>query len=135
LPPAQAFWIEYWQLEEAKLRRLPPEKEFSRKVMVVIGGGCSGIGREVALLGARRGAHVVVGDRDAKSAEAVASEIRDSSGAETSLSTSLDIATATRSVERCARRYRATAASTSSLTLLLFFPPLRAVVFPTSSGG
>ena len=61
LPRAQAFRIEYWKLEEAKLRRRPPEQEFSRKVMVVIGGG-SGIGREVGLRGASRGAHVVVGD-------------------------------------------------------------------------
>ena len=90
LPLAQAFGIEYWQLEEAKLRRMPRELEFSRKVMVVIGGG-SGIGREVGLLGAGRGAHVVVGDLDAKSAEAVASEIKGAVGAETSTSTSLDI--------------------------------------------
>jgi rhamnose utilization protein RhaD (predicted bifunctional aldolase and dehydrogenase) len=75
LPPAQAFRIEYWRLEEAKLRHRPPEKEFSRKVMVVVGGG-SGIGREVALLAARRGAHVLVGDLDPQSADAVASQIQ-----------------------------------------------------------
>jgi rhamnose utilization protein RhaD (predicted bifunctional aldolase and dehydrogenase)/NAD(P)-dependent dehydrogenase (short-subunit alcohol dehydrogenase family) len=90
LPLAQAFRIEYWLLEEAKLRRMPPEKEFSRKVMVVIGGG-SGIGREVGLLAAGRGAHIVVGDLDAKSAEAVTSEIKHAAGPEASISMFLDI--------------------------------------------
>ncbi len=90
LPAAEAFGIEYWQLEEAKLRRMPPEKEFSRKVMVVIGGG-SGIGHEVALGAASRGAHVVVGDRDREAAEAVAREIQAIGGADTALAVSLDI--------------------------------------------
>ena len=72
LPPSEAFRIEYWALEEAKIRRQPPEKELSRHILLIVGGG-SGIGREVVRLGAERGAHVVVADRDlegaAKSAE------------------------------------------------------------------
>ena len=64
LPAIEAFRIEYWALEEAKIRRQPPEKELSRRIALVVGGG-SGIGREVALLAAARGAHVVVADRDA----------------------------------------------------------------------
>src|SRR6185503_2610932 len=47
LPPIEAFRIEYWAMEEAKLRRQPPEKELSRRIALVVGGG-SGIGREVA---------------------------------------------------------------------------------------
>ena len=48
LPRSEAFRIEYWALEEAKLQRMPPEREFSRKVVVVVGGGAPcGIGREV----------------------------------------------------------------------------------------
>ena len=74
LPPSEAFRIEYWKLEEAKIRRQPPEKELSRRIALVVGGG-SGIGREVALLAAERGAHVVVADRDVKGAEAVAAEV------------------------------------------------------------
>ena len=38
LPRLEAFRIEYWALEEAKLQRMPPEKEFSRKIVVVVGG-------------------------------------------------------------------------------------------------
>ena len=68
LPPSEAFRIEYWKLEEAKIRRQPAEKELSRRIALVVGGG-SGIGREVALLAAERGAHVVVADRDVKGAE------------------------------------------------------------------
>ena len=63
LPRSEAFRIEYWALEEAKLQRMPAEAEFSRKIALII-GGASGIGREVALLLARKGAHVVVADFD-----------------------------------------------------------------------
>jgi rhamnose utilization protein RhaD (predicted bifunctional aldolase and dehydrogenase)/NAD(P)-dependent dehydrogenase (short-subunit alcohol dehydrogenase family) len=75
LPPSEAFRIEYWALEEAKIRRQPPEKELSRKVILVVGGG-SGIGREVARLAAERGAHVVVADRDTAGAERVVGELK-----------------------------------------------------------
>lgn len=81
LPASEAFRIEYWKLEDAKIRRQPPEKELSRRVALVVGGG-SGIGREAALLAAERGAHVVVADRDAAGAERVAEEIMAISGEE-----------------------------------------------------
>jgi rhamnose utilization protein RhaD (predicted bifunctional aldolase and dehydrogenase)/NAD(P)-dependent dehydrogenase (short-subunit alcohol dehydrogenase family) len=75
LPPSEAFRIEYWALEEAKIRRQPAEKELSRYIVLIVGGG-SGIGREVVRLGAGRGAHVVAADRDldgaAKSGELAA---------------------------------------------------------------
>jgi rhamnose utilization protein RhaD (predicted bifunctional aldolase and dehydrogenase)/NAD(P)-dependent dehydrogenase (short-subunit alcohol dehydrogenase family) len=90
LPPSEAFRIEYWKLEEAKIRRQPPEKELSRRVVLVVGGG-SGIGREVALLAAERGAHVMVADRDVKGAEAVAAETAAISGKEAVGWTSIDI--------------------------------------------
>ena len=44
LPQQEAFDIEYWLLEEAKLKRMPPEKELARQIIVVIGAG-SGIGK------------------------------------------------------------------------------------------
>ena len=43
LPRSEAFRIEYWALEEAKLQRMPAEAEFSRKIGLII-GGASGIG-------------------------------------------------------------------------------------------
>jgi len=75
LPRSEAFRIEYWALEEAKLQRMPPEAEFSRKIVLVI-GGASGIGREVSLLLARKGAHIVVADFDEPGAQTVAEEAR-----------------------------------------------------------
>ncbi len=45
LPQQEAFDIEYWLLEEAKLQRMPPEKELARQVIIVVGAG-SGIGKE-----------------------------------------------------------------------------------------
>ena len=73
LPRSEAFRIEYWALEEAKLQRMPAEAEFSRKVVLVV-GGASGIGREVALLLAKNGAHIVVADFDANGAAATAKD-------------------------------------------------------------
>ncbi len=90
LPAREAFRIEYWKLEEAKIRRQPAEKQLSRQIVVVVGGG-SGIGREVALLAAERGAHVVVADRDAAGAEAVAGEVKAIAGKEFVISASVDI--------------------------------------------
>jgi rhamnose utilization protein RhaD (predicted bifunctional aldolase and dehydrogenase)/NAD(P)-dependent dehydrogenase (short-subunit alcohol dehydrogenase family) len=74
LPRSEAFRIEYWALEEAKLQRMPAEAEFSRKIAMVIGGG-SGIGREVALMLARKGAHIVVADMNEPAIEGVAKEV------------------------------------------------------------
>jgi NAD(P)-dependent dehydrogenase (short-subunit alcohol dehydrogenase family) len=90
LPAAEAYRIEYWALEEAKIRRQPAEKELSRQVVLIVGGG-SGIGREVALLAAERGAHVVVADRDHEGATRVADEAKKISGKESSLASPVDI--------------------------------------------
>jgi len=81
LPRSEAFRIEYWALEEAKLQRMPAEAEFSRKIALVI-GGASGIGRETSLLLARKGAHVIVADLEEQAAKIVADEIGDISSPE-----------------------------------------------------
>jgi rhamnose utilization protein RhaD (predicted bifunctional aldolase and dehydrogenase)/NAD(P)-dependent dehydrogenase (short-subunit alcohol dehydrogenase family) len=90
LPRSEAFRIEYWALEEAKLQRMPAEAEFSRRIALVI-GGASGIGREVALLLARKGAHVVVADFDHAGAKRVADEAVGISSAEFVASTAVDL--------------------------------------------
>lgn len=90
LPRLEAFRIEYWALEEAKLQRMPPEKEFSRKVVVVVGGG-SGIGRETALQIAKRGGHVIVADANAGAAQETAADAAKLSSIEMVQSTALDL--------------------------------------------
>jgi len=79
LPQQEAFDIEYWLLEEAKLRRMPPEKELARQVHVVIGAG-SGIGKEVAHRLVKEGAHIVCVDLKTETAQATAKEITDKNG-------------------------------------------------------
>jgi rhamnulose-1-phosphate aldolase/alcohol dehydrogenase len=70
----EAFDIEYWPLEEAKLRRMPPEKELDRQIHVIIGAG-AGIGRETAHRVAKDGAHVVCVDLNETAAKETAAEI------------------------------------------------------------
>jgi rhamnose utilization protein RhaD (predicted bifunctional aldolase and dehydrogenase)/NAD(P)-dependent dehydrogenase (short-subunit alcohol dehydrogenase family) len=90
LPPSEAFRIEYWALEDAKLRRLPAEKQLSRQVVLIVGGG-SGIGAKVALLAAERGAHIMIADCDMAGAEVVAAECMAIAGKEAVAITPIDI--------------------------------------------
>ena len=76
LPRQEAFDIEYWLLEEAKLKRMPPEKEFARNTVVVIGAG-SGIGKAAAHRIAKEGAHVVCADLSEAAARATAQKLID----------------------------------------------------------
>jgi rhamnose utilization protein RhaD (predicted bifunctional aldolase and dehydrogenase)/NAD(P)-dependent dehydrogenase (short-subunit alcohol dehydrogenase family) len=90
LPRSEAFRIEYWALEEAKLQRMPPEAEFSRKIALIVGGG-SGIGREVALLLARKGAHVVIADMNESALQDVAKEVAGISSSDSVAHTIVDL--------------------------------------------
>ena len=74
LPQQEAFDIEYWLLEEAKLKRMPAEKELARQIIIVIGAG-SGIGRETAHRLVKEGAHIVCVDINEAAAKATAAEI------------------------------------------------------------
>jgi rhamnulose-1-phosphate aldolase/alcohol dehydrogenase len=126
LPLSEAFGIEYWQLEEAKLRRQPPEKELSRTIVMVVGGG-SGIGRATAVDAARRGAHVVVADRNREQAEATAQLARQQAGKEAALAVAMDIG------ERSSIRQalREAVAAYGGLDVLVN----TAAVFPSSASG
>jgi rhamnulose-1-phosphate aldolase/alcohol dehydrogenase len=79
LPQQEAFDIEYWLLEEAKLKRMPAEKELARQVIIVVGAG-SGIGKETAHRLVKEGAHIVCVDKNLESAQATAKEITDKYG-------------------------------------------------------
>src|SRR5687767_1303575 len=71
----EAFDIEYWLLEEAKLKRMPPEKPLDRQVVVVVGAG-SGIGRALVTRLVGEGATVAAVDLSAPNAEATAADVQ-----------------------------------------------------------
>jgi len=90
LPRSEAFRIEYWALEEAKLQRMPPEREFSRRIALVVGAG-SGIGREVALEIARRGGHVIAADQNTQAADATWADARTLSSPDMGMAAHVDL--------------------------------------------
>ncbi len=126
LPPSEAFRIEYWLLEEAKIRRQPPEKELSRKIALIVGGG-SGIGREVARLAVERGAHVMIADRDTAGAEHVAGELKKIAHPEFIGWTGVDICNR----ETIRKALEATVAAFGGVDLLIN----TAAIFPSSPDG
>ncbi|MEN9685432.1 MAG: hypothetical protein RLZZ28_1218 [Bacteroidota bacterium] len=64
LPRQEAFNIEYWLLEEAKLQRMPKPKALSGKIALIT-GSAGGIGKAIAKKFADEGACIVVNDNDA----------------------------------------------------------------------
>ena len=126
LPLSEAFRIEYWALEEAKLRRQPPEKELSRRIALVVGGG-NGIGRATALLAAERGAHVVVADRDVAGAALAAEDAHKIGGKEAVESVAIDISDRSRIRESL----RSTIASFGGVDIIIN----TAAIFPSAPDG
>ncbi len=126
MPLSEAFRIEYWAMEEAKIRRQPPEKELSRSIALVVGGG-SGIGREVALLAAARGAHVMIADRDTAAAATVKDELSKITSKESVASTAVDI----RSRDAIGDALDATIAAFGGVDILIN----TAAMFPSSPDG
>lgn len=75
LPEQEAFDIEYWLLEEAKLKRMPPEKEFSRQIAIVT-GAAQGIGLATAKRLLEGGACVVLLDLNGEKLNEAVDELR-----------------------------------------------------------
>ncbi|WP_307789052.1 bifunctional aldolase/short-chain dehydrogenase [Glycomyces salinus] len=84
---AEKFRIEYWALEEAKLKRLPKPKPLAGRVALVT-GAASGIGKATAARLAAEGACVVIADLDPAKAAEAAAEI---GGADTAASVAVDV--------------------------------------------
>lgn len=126
LPPSEAFRIEYWQLEEAKIRRQPPEKELSRQIFLVVGGG-NGIGRETAVLAGQRGAYVVVADKDFEAAKTVALEVQTVGGKEAAIAVAMDI----RERGSIREAFRETISAYGGLDIVVN----TAAIFPSSPDG
>jgi len=87
IPESEKFRIEYWELEEAKLRRMPKAKPLAGRIALVTGAG-SGIGKATAERLASEGACVVVADRDLESATRVAAEL---GGADRAIAVVMDV--------------------------------------------
>jgi NAD(P)-dependent dehydrogenase (short-subunit alcohol dehydrogenase family) len=126
LPAIEAFRIEYWAMEEAKIRRQPPEKELSRRIALVV-GGASGIGRAVANMAAARGAHVMVADRDQAGVTRVADELKLVTPKEFIASATVDI----RSREAIGDTLKSTIAAFGGVDILIN----TAALFPTPADG
>jgi rhamnulose-1-phosphate aldolase/alcohol dehydrogenase len=87
IPESEKFGIEYWSLEEAKLRRLPKPKALTSRVAFIT-GGASGIGRAIAARLSAEGAAVVVADLNADGADEVAAGL---GGRDNALALAIDV--------------------------------------------
>ncbi|ARK10742.1 bifunctional aldolase/short-chain dehydrogenase [Fibrella sp. ES10-3-2-2] len=93
LPEQEAFDIEYWLLEEAKLQRMPKPKALSGKIALVTGSG-GGIGKAIAKKMAAEGACVILNDIDQDRLEASKAEFVKAFGADVVVTTTLNVTNA-----------------------------------------
>lgn len=95
LPRQEAFNIEYWLLEEAKLQRMPKPRSLSGRIALVT-GSAGGIGKAVAKKFAENGACVILSDNDDERLRAAEEDFRKQFGTDTFASAKVDV---TRSAE------------------------------------
>ncbi|MYQ39786.1 rhamnulose-1-phosphate aldolase/alcohol dehydrogenase [Streptomyces sp. LamerLS-316] len=108
---SEKFRIEYWELEEAKLRRMPKPKALATRVAFVTGAG-SGIGKAIAHRLVAEGACVVVADLNTVNAEAVAEEL---GGPDKAVAVTVDVT----SEEQIAAAFRAAALAFGGVDLVV----------------
>ncbi|WP_371397583.1 bifunctional rhamnulose-1-phosphate aldolase/short-chain dehydrogenase [Fretibacter rubidus] len=107
LPEQEAFDIEYWLLEEAKLQRQPKPKSLAGRIAFVT-GGAGGIGSETARRLLSEGACVMLADIDAKSLDAKSKELSDEFTADvvrTTLCNVTDEKSVTEAIEACSAEF------------------------------
>lgn len=90
LPRQEAFNIEYWLLEEAKLQRMPKPKALSGRIALVT-GSAGGIGKAIAKKFADEGAVVMISDNDENRLAAARQEFTKQYGNDTYAATLLDV--------------------------------------------
>ncbi|MCW3108123.1 MAG: bifunctional aldolase/short-chain dehydrogenase [Segetibacter sp.] len=90
LPRQEAFNIEYWLLEEAKLQRMPKPKPLSGRIALVT-GSAGGIGKAIAKKFAAEGACVIINDINAERMESAMAEFNKQFGRDTAAATLLDV--------------------------------------------
>jgi rhamnulose-1-phosphate aldolase/alcohol dehydrogenase len=90
LPRQEAFNIEYWQLEEAKLKRLPPAKALEGKIALIT-GSAGGIGKAIAKKLAAEGASIIINDINKERLKEAESEFQKDFNNDTFISSNLDV--------------------------------------------
>jgi rhamnulose-1-phosphate aldolase/alcohol dehydrogenase len=90
LPRQEAFNIEYWLLEEAKLQRMPKPKSLSGRIALIT-GSAGGIGKAIAKKFAEHGACVVINDINEERMQHAMEEFKQQFGRDAAASTLLDV--------------------------------------------
>jgi rhamnulose-1-phosphate aldolase/alcohol dehydrogenase len=90
LSDAQSYAVEYWPLEQYKLKLAPAEREFARHVVLVT-GAAGGIGSAICRRVAQDGAHIVAADIDLAGAEQLAAYLNQHFGAGRAIAVKVDV--------------------------------------------
>lgn len=90
LPRQEAFNIEYWLLEEAKLQRMPKAKSLSGRIALVT-GSAGGIGKAIAKKFAEEGACVIINDINEERLQSATGEFQKTFGKDNAVAVTLDV--------------------------------------------